>query len=104
VKEAADLLRARPILSSLLAQKTITDEEKDAILDFLGGAGTLDDEAIQNASKLAENEGAVLDALMDMQQQHAVKPPEETPKQPVSEPQSPAGTDTVTGLIQKMIG
>lgn len=79
---------ARPILSSLLASKTISDEEKNAILDYLGGVENIDESTVQEASQRADNSSAVLNALMDMFTKRDYKPEPPSPTQPVSEPSS----------------
>ena len=98
-------MRVRPILSSLLADKTITEDEKDKVLRYLGGAESLNEENVEAASELAENSTEVLGALKDIFQRHTTKPEEEIPAQPTAEPQKPAGTsETVKDIIAGMIG
>ena len=104
MKEAADLLRARPILSSLLGSDLVNEDEKNAILDYLGGVETLSEESLAEASKLADNEEAVFRALLDILQKHDVKPEEELPAQPINEPQDRATGGTVKDVIADMIG
>lgn len=82
----------------------VSEAEKDAILNYLGGVETLDEDAVENAGDLAENKTAVIQALMDIMQKHDVKPLEEIPTQPVSESQSDAGGDTVKNVLKEMIG
>ena len=98
-------MRVRPILSSLLASKLVSEEEKNAILNYLGGVETLDEDAIDSASDLADNKEAVVQALMDIMQKHDVKPLEEIPAQPVSEPQDSAMNDTtIKEILKETIG
>ena len=105
MKGAADLLHVRPILSSLLANKVVNEDEKQAILEYLGGIEYLDEAAITRASDMAENRSAVVEALSDILQKHDVKPPDEMPKQPANEPQSQAGAESVTrDRLAKLIG
>jgi len=59
---------------------------------------------LDRASELADKKEEVMAALFDIMQRHDEKPPEEIPVQPVVEPQSPAGTETVQGIIKNMMG
>ena len=82
----------------------VTEEEKGAILDYLGGAETLDEESLSRASELSVNKSEDLAALLEQLQRHDYKPEEEIPAQPVTEPQSPAGAELVQGIVSKMMG
>ena len=97
-------MRVRPILGSLLSAKMVSESEKDAILDYLGSSEVLDEDAVNRAGELAENEAAVVQALMDIMQKHDVKPQEEIPAQPVSEPQPDAEGDTVKNVLRETLG
>jgi len=68
----------------------ITEAEKDAIIDYLGGISVIDEDAILAASQLTKNSPAVTAALMDILQKNTVPPPELPPMQTQSIPQLPA--------------
>ena len=73
-------------------------------MNYLGGVESLDEDTIDSAGDLANNREAVVQALMDIMQKHDVKPPEEIPAQPLSEPQSGASGDTMKEVLQEALG
>lgn len=82
----------------------MSEEEKDAILDYLGGVGTLDEDTLDRASSIARNQEAVYSALLDILQKNDSKPDEEYPTQPASMPQESASGDPVKDVIRQIIG
>lgn len=98
-------------MGGLLASDVVTMDEKKAILEYLGAADNLEEQTLSRASEFAENQGAVFQALADILQRHTNPPEDIIPQQPVSEPQSPAGSggdaggnSVVDQVLSSMIG
>lgn len=100
------MLAVRPILSSLLASKTIDDKEKSAILDYLGGIETLDEDAVSQASQLASDKSSVYEAMQEIFQKHTNRPEPLQPQQLVSEPAAPArlsDAQSIRGVMEQIL-
>ena len=92
-------MSVRPILGSLLGNNQITENEKSQILNYLGGVEDMDEESLVEASSLAENREAVLEALLDIFPDYTGNP-ELMPQQPVSVPLEKAESeDPVKDLL-----
>ena len=70
-------MQARPILGDLLSRKVITEDERGAMLEFLGSADNTDAESLQAVANLAQNNELVFDTLANgILQKHDYRPAE----------------------------
>jgi hypothetical protein len=96
-KAAADIAQVHPVLTGLLNDGTITDEEKQAIIEYLAAAETLDERSISNSVEGVSNAPIVQERIMRnvlQQNDSPVLAPE--PAMPVSQ-ESPSAE--YTGVV-----
>lgn len=84
-KQGYDVGPLRSILDGLLANKTISQDERDSIINYIAAADTMDDEAIAEAGSLATERDQVIDALAKTINRHVGPQEEFEPTQPLVE-------------------
>ena len=103
IKSSADVGPVYPVLEGLLREGTISKAEKDAILDYLGSAESLDENVLLDATKHLSNKQAVLERMMagDLQenQRNAHRAPSPEPAMPMTQASPGAMEAEETGSV-----